>query len=111
MLGFPVAPWRWDSVGTRHTTALAVQWSLAENGSPSVVIIRSDSGKVHGLLSTTMLSTQGSRPDMNRERSQESMARARTPSTPSAQPAIYAFQCDMRRVGDATASFDPCVGD
>merc|ERR1712050_322452 len=39
-------PAKWEGVGTRHAAGLACAWSI--HG--SVVLIRSDTGKVHGLV-------------------------------------------------------------
>merc|ERR1712003_328408 len=48
LTGLPTPPFRWDGVGTRHVAALSLSWCL--RNVPAVVVVRSDSGKVHGLL-------------------------------------------------------------
>merc|ERR1712046_84296 len=50
ILGLPPAPFRWDGVGTRHTAALALAWAL--RGTTSCVAVRSESGKVHVMVSS-----------------------------------------------------------
>ena len=45
--GLPVSPFKWGGVGTRHSAALNVCWVL--RSFPTVVIVRSDRGDVHGL--------------------------------------------------------------
>merc|ERR1712050_356035 len=47
LCGLPTPPYRWDGVGTRHLAGLAASWALRLF--PVAVIIRSDSGKIHGL--------------------------------------------------------------
>jgi len=39
-------PAKWEGVGTRHEAALACAWSIHR----SVILVRSDSGKIHGLV-------------------------------------------------------------
>lgn len=48
IVGLPMAPYAWEGVGTRHSSALAACWALRLH--PSCVLVRSDSGKVHGLV-------------------------------------------------------------
>jgi hypothetical protein len=48
IVGLPVAPFKWDGVGSRHTMALALAWALRFG--TSLVVVRSESGKVHALL-------------------------------------------------------------
>merc|ERR1712032_1368249 len=47
LVGLPTPPYRWDSVGTRHLAALAVGWALCNKS--AIVVVRSDSGKIHVL--------------------------------------------------------------
>jgi len=47
MVGLPLPPFKWDNVGTRHLAALAACWAF--RFSPSIVMVRSDGGKVHVL--------------------------------------------------------------
>jgi len=47
MIGLPTPPYSWDGVGTRHMAAVAAAHALSRF--PCCVIVRSDSGKVHGL--------------------------------------------------------------
>lgn len=47
MVGLPLPPYQWDNVGTRHLAALAACWAF--RFSPSIVMVRSDSGKIHVL--------------------------------------------------------------
>merc|ERR1711866_351 len=49
LTGLPTPPFRWDGVGTRHMACLSVSWCLREY--PSAVVVRSDSGRLHCLLS------------------------------------------------------------
>jgi uncharacterized protein (TIGR00255 family) len=48
LAGMPTPPFSWDGVGTRHLAAMAACWILRRY--PAVVIVRSDSGKVHTLV-------------------------------------------------------------
>jgi len=47
MVGLPLPPYQWDNVGTRHLAALAACWAFRFG--PSIVMVRSDSGKIHVL--------------------------------------------------------------
>jgi len=47
IVGLPTPPYRWDGVGTRHMAAVAAAHALAEW--PCAVVVRSDSGRVHGI--------------------------------------------------------------
>lgn len=47
IVGLPTSPYRWDGVGTRHTTALGLCWAL--RFFPAVILVKSDGGQVHGL--------------------------------------------------------------
>merc|ERR1712187_1039763 len=49
LAGLPTPTYRWDSVGTRHMACLSVSCCLRQY--PSAVVVRSDSGRVHCLLS------------------------------------------------------------
>jgi len=49
MVGLPTPPFIWDNVGTRHLAALAACWAFRSG--PSIVMVRSDSGKIHILTS------------------------------------------------------------
>lgn len=49
LAGLPTPPYRWDNVGTRHLAGLAACFAFRVE--PSIVIVRSDSGKVHALHS------------------------------------------------------------
>lgn len=45
--GLPIAPFKWNGVGTRHSAALNACWALRRF--PVVVVVRSERGKIHGL--------------------------------------------------------------
>jgi hypothetical protein len=45
LVGLPAAPYEWDGVGMRHTTALQLCWALRDHA--AVVVVRSESAKVH----------------------------------------------------------------
>jgi len=47
IVGLPSTPYAWDGVGTRHMTALGLCWALRFY--PSIILVRSDGGQVHGL--------------------------------------------------------------
>merc|ERR1712151_521034 len=51
LTGLPTPPFCWDGVGTRHMACLSLSWCLRDY--PSAVVVRSDSGKLHCLLSCT----------------------------------------------------------
>lgn len=50
--GLPLPPLRWDGIGTRHMAALSLSWALQSSDFPSFVIVRSDSGIVHSVISS-----------------------------------------------------------
>lgn len=47
LTGLPTPPFRWDNVGSRHLSALAACWAFRLQ--PSIVIVRSETGKIHVL--------------------------------------------------------------
>lgn len=47
MIGLPTPPYMWDGVGTRHMAAVAATHALSRW--PCAVVVRSDSGKIHGM--------------------------------------------------------------
>merc|ERR1712187_229325 len=49
LTGLPTPTYRWDGVGTRHIACLSASCCLREY--PSAVVVRSDSGRLHCLLS------------------------------------------------------------
>lgn len=49
LIGLPNTPFYWNHVGMRHTTALALSWCLRSH--PSIVFVRSETGKVTCLSS------------------------------------------------------------
>lgn len=48
LVGLPAAQCTWERVGMRHTTALQTCWAL--RGQAAVVMVRSETGRVHVLL-------------------------------------------------------------
>lgn len=48
IVGIPAPPYSWEGVGTRHSTALGLCWAM--RFFPAVVLVRSDSGQMHGLF-------------------------------------------------------------
>ena len=47
MVGLPMPPYQWENVGTRHLAALSACWAFRLG--PSIIMVRSDSGKIHVL--------------------------------------------------------------
>jgi len=51
LVGLPLSPYLWERVGTRHLAGLSACWALRRH--IAVVMVRSESGKVHLLIPTS----------------------------------------------------------